>query len=87
MINIIDNFKKLDEFYYIEINNNFFFRNSVYYDFMEIFNPIMKNEDNITTFSFDWNETKTREEIYNHFENKFIISNSDTSDSENGIES
>ena len=51
MINLIDNFKKLDIFFDIETNNNPEFRKTVYYDFTQyIFFYKIVNKHNKATF-------------------------------------
>ena len=83
IIKFIYNFKKLDDFYDTETNNNPEFRKTVYNDFMKIFYHEVEKEwsedyrDDITIFY--WGENKIRKAIYENFEKIFIFN----SESEN----
>ena len=82
IINLIDNFRKLDKFYDTETNNNPEFR-KIYNDFKNniFYYKIEKkwSENYLDEIPiFYWHETQIRREIYEHFENIFIFNSSDS---------
>lgn len=80
MINFIDNFEKLNEYYDTDNKYSNEFHKTVFYDFMEIFfceiGKIWYKECKKYKKIFYWRKTETRKEIYEHFAEKFTIFNS-----------